>query len=232
LLKEAKKIIASIDKPVPQVLIESKVLEISESDSMRLGINYGKEAGTFKFLTDRNSGRTALKDDLLSIINTLVSQGQARVVASPKISTLDGHEAVINIGSRIPYAVPVSNGSNSTQWTVEYIDAGVKLKITPRLGENKYITTSIQPEVSSISQWRTTTAGDFPVITTRNAQSTLRVKDGQTIVVGGLISESDQENISRLPLLGDIPLVGMAFQNKTVEKVKTEIVFLITPHVI
>jgi type II secretory pathway component GspD/PulD (secretin) len=232
LIKEAKKLISSIDRPVPQVLIESRVLEISESDSMRLGISYGREAGAFKFITDKTSGQTALKDDLLSIMNALVSKGQARVVACPKIATLDGHEAIINIGSRIPYAVPVSNGSTSTQWTVEYIDAGVKLKITPRLGDNGYITTSIQPEVSSISQWRTTTAGDFPVITTRNAQSTLRVKDGQAIVVGGLITESDQENISRLPVLGYIPLLGMAFQNKTLEKVKTEIVFLITPHVI
>jgi type II secretory pathway component GspD/PulD (secretin) len=118
------------------------------------------------------------------------------------------------------------------QWTVEYIDAGVKLMITPRLGEEGYITTSIQPEVSSVSEWRTTAAGEFPVITARNAQATLRVMDGETIVVGGLLSESDRENVSRLPILGYLPVVGLLFQNKTVEKAKTEIVFLITPHVI
>ncbi|MFC1571125.1 type II secretion system protein GspD [Candidatus Margulisiibacteriota bacterium] len=232
LISEARKLIYSIDKPVPQVLIESKVLEISESDSMRLGLSYGKEAGAFKFITDKDTKRTAVYEDLQTTLNALVGEGKAKVVASPRIATLDDHEATINIGSRIPYAVPVSSGSNSTQWTVEYIDAGVKLKITPRLGEEGHITTAIQPEVSSVSEWRTTAAGEFPVITTRNAQATLRVKDGETIVVGGLLSETERENISKLPILGHLPIVGLLFQNKTIEKAKTEIVFLITPHII
>ena len=232
LMEEAKRLISSIDKPVPQVLIESKVLEISESDSMRLGFTFGREAGTFKFLTSKDTGKTSFSEDLQTTLNTLIGNGKAKVVASPRIATLDNHEAVINIGSRIPYAVPVSSGSSNTQWTVEYIDAGVKLKITPRVGEGGYITALIQPEVSSVSEWRTTAAGEFPVITTRNARATLRVKDGETIVIGGLLSESDRENISRLPILGYIPVIGLLFQNKTVEKSKTEIVFLITPHII
>ena len=232
LIERAKKFIEDIDRAVPQILIESKVLEISESDATRLGISYGREAGTFKFLTSWDSGKTVPVEDLLSTLHALIGEGKANIVASPRIATLDDHEAVINIGSRIPYAVPVSSGSNSTQWTVEYIDAGVKLKITPCLGEDGHITTSIQPEVSSVSEWRTTAAGEFPVITTRNAQATLRVKDGETIVVGGLLSETDRENISRLPILGYFPILGVFFQNRTVEKAKTEIVFLITPYII
>ncbi|MBU0671657.1 MAG: secretin and TonB N-terminal domain-containing protein, partial [Candidatus Margulisbacteria bacterium] len=232
LIQAANDLISSIDHPVPQILIESKVLELSEADSMRLGLSYGSEPGTFRFISDKSTRKTQPATDLLTTLNALVSDGKANVVATPRIATLDGHEAVINIGSRIPYAVPVSNGSGSTQWTVEYIDAGVKLKITPWLGEAKHVTASIKPEVSSISQWRTTAAGDFPIISTRNAQATLRVKDGETIVVGGLISESNRENVSRLPVVGYIPLIGMLFQNKTLEKTKTEIVFLITPHVI
>jgi len=231
-IESAKKLIESVDRPVPQILIESKVVEISESDATRLGISFGREAGTFKFVTSKDSGKTAPAEDLLSTLYALVGEGKANIVATPRISTLDDHEAVINIGSRIPYAVPVSSGSNSTQWTVEYIDAGVKLKITPCLNEGGYITTFIQPEVSSVSEWRTTAAGEFPVITTRNAQATLRVKDGETIVVGGLLSETDRENVSRLPILGHFPILGVFFQNRTIEKAKTEIVFLITPYVI
>jgi type II secretory pathway component HofQ len=232
LIQEAKELILSVDRPVPQVLIESRVLELSESDSMRLGFSYGKENGVFRFITDKNTGKTTLAENLQTTLNALVGSGKARVIASPRIATLDNHEAVINIGSRIPYAVPVSSGSSATQWTVEYIDAGIKLKITPCLGEEGWITTSIQPEVSSVSEWKTTAAGEFPVITTRNAQATLRVKDGETIVVGGLLSETDRENISRLPVLGYLPVAGMLFQSRTIEKARTEIVFLITPHVI
>ncbi|MFH1347370.1 MAG: type II and III secretion system protein, partial [Candidatus Margulisiibacteriota bacterium] len=192
LLDEAITLLQSIDQPIPQVLIESKVLEISESDAMRLGVTYGSEPGTFRLITSKDTKRTRPAEDLIETLYGMVSDGKATVIATPKIATLDNHEAIINIGSRIPYAVPVSNGSGSTQWTVEYIDAGIKLKITPKIGDEGDVTTSIQPEVSSISQWRTTAAGDFPVISTRNAQATLRVKDGETIVVGGLLSESDR----------------------------------------
>ena len=223
LIQEAEKLVVRIDQPIPQIMIESKVIEISQSDSMRLGLAYGSESGTFKI---------SPAEELPATLNSLISEGRAKVVATPKIATLDNHEAIINIGSRIPYAVPVSSGSSTTQWTVEYIDAGVKLKITPQLGQDGQITTFIQPEVSSVSEWKTTAAGDFPVITTRNAQATLRVQDGETIVVGGLFSESDRENVSKLPVLGYIPVLGFLFQNKTSEKAKTEIVFLITPYII
>lgn len=232
LISEAKALILAIDKSIPQVLIESQVLEISASDSVRLGLSIGNQSGGLVFITDKESSQTKFSQDLQTTLNALISQGKAKVVATPRIATLDNHEAIINIGSRIPYAVPVSNGSSSTQWAVEYIDAGVKLKITPQLGEEGYVTAFIQPEVSSISEWRTTSAGEFPVITTRNAQATLRVKNGETIVVGGLLSETDRENISKIPILGHLPIAGLLFTNRTVERAKTEIIFLITPYVI
>jgi len=228
-IKDVKKLVATIDKLAPQILIESKVVEVAQSDSMKLGISYGN--GTYKFITRKETKRTSPADDLISTLNSLVTDGKANVVANPRIATLDNQEAMINIGSRIPYAVPVNSGS-STQWTVDYIDAGVKLKITPQLGQEGDITTFIQPEVSSISEWRTTAAGDFPVISTRNASATVRVKNGETIVIGGLLSETERENTTRVPILGYIPGIGMLFQNKNIEKEKTEIVFLITPHVI
>ena len=222
-LDEAEHLILDLDAPVPQILIESKVVEMSESDSIRFGIDHN--SGIFKFINGK-------REDIASTLNTLLGSGKANLVANPRIATLDNHEAVINIGSRIPYAVPVSSSSASTQWAVEYIDAGVKLKITPQVGKENYITTLLQPEVSSISEWRTTAAGDFPVISTRNASATVRVKNGETIVVGGLVSESDRVNVTRVPILGQIPFLNFLFQNRTVEKAKTEIVFLITPYII
>jgi general secretion pathway protein D len=229
-LSEIKKLLGSIDILAPQILIESKVVELSQSDSLRLGVSYGN--GTVKFVTDKTTRRTSLAEAITTTLNALAADGKANVLANPRIATLDNQEALINIGSRIPYAVPVSSGSGVTQWAVEYIDAGVKLKITPQLGAEGYISTFIQPEVSSISEWRTTAAGEFPVISTRNASATVRVKDGETIVIGGLKSETARENLTRVPILGHFPLIGLLFQNRVIEKEKTEIVFLITPHVI
>ena len=136
-LKDAKTVIASIDKLITQVLIESKVVEISSSDSRKLGLSYGN--GTFRFTTAKENRKTAMAEDLTTTLNAMIADGSANVVASPRIATLDNQEAVINIGSRIPYAVPVTYSSGGTQWTINYIDAGVKLKITPQLGQEGYI---------------------------------------------------------------------------------------------
>jgi type II secretory pathway component GspD/PulD (secretin) len=222
-LEEVEKIIGEIDLPVPQVLIEAKVVEVSESDAIRFGIDHN--SGIFKFINGN-------KPDITSTLNLLLGNGKANLLANPRIATLDNSEAIINIGSRIPYSVPVSSSSTTTQWTIQYIDAGVKLKIVPQLGQDDLITAFLQPEVSAVSEWRTTAAGEFPVISTRNASATVRVKNGETIVVGGLISESDRVNVTRVPILGQIPFLNFLFQNRTVEKAKTEIVFLITPYII
>ncbi|MBI5700868.1 secretin and TonB N-terminal domain-containing protein [Candidatus Saganbacteria bacterium] len=220
---EAYDVIQKIDKPIPQILIEGQVVEISKNDSIRFGIDHN--SGIFKFLNGKN-------EDIKSTLNCLLADGKANVVASPRIATLDNHEAIINIGSRIPFAVPVSSSSTTTQWTINYIDAGVRLKITPQIGKDNQIVAILEPEVSSISEWRATAAGEFPVISSRNASATLRVKNGETIVVGGLDSETERVNVSRIPIIGQFPILNLFFQNRTVEKTKTEIVFLITPHII
>jgi type II secretory pathway component GspD/PulD (secretin) len=228
-INEIKLLLSSLDKLSPQILIEGKIIELTQSDSQKIGISYG--SGAIKFTTSKDTKKTALTDDINSVLNYLIAEGRATVVTSPRIATLDNQEALINIGSRIPYAVPVSNSQAGSQWTVNYIDAGVKLKITPQLGTEGYITTFIQPEVSSISEWKITSAGEFPVISTRNASATVRVKDGETIAIGGLLSENNRENVTKIPVLGYLPIIGSLFQSKSVEKEKTELVFLITPRV-
>ncbi|MFH1389182.1 MAG: hypothetical protein ABIH56_00430 [Candidatus Margulisiibacteriota bacterium] len=229
-LEEARRLLAKIDLPQPQILIESRIVELSQSDSTRLGISYGN--GTIRFMTADESKKTGLSENLSSALNALIAEGRANVIASPRIATLDNKEAVINIGSRVPYAVPVGGATVAAQWTVEYLDAGIKLKVLPQIGEKKEITTWLQPEVSSIAEWRTTAAGDFPVIAARSAAATVRVKNGETIVIGGLTSEIERKNVVRVPFLGFLPIVGALFQNTIVEKEKTEIVFMVTPRII
>ena len=221
-----KKLLTSLDRPVPQIMIESRIMEISENAMKSLGFSWGSP----KITVIPDEGKIKV-GEIPVMLSALLSNGDARIIASPRISTLDNLEALINIGDRIPYAVPVSTSAGATQWAVQYIDAGVSLKITPRIGGDGMITAEIKPEVSSISEWRTTAAGEFPVISTRNASTAVRVKSNQTIVVAGLINETDRENISKIPVAGDIPLVKELFQKKTKEKTKTDIVFLITPYV-
>jgi type II secretory pathway component GspD/PulD (secretin) len=230
-LRDAQKIIASLDKKIPQILIEGKVIEVSRSGLSDTGIIWGKDQGSFKFSIDRNTGGISQSSDVLCAINALVASGKAKILANPKITALDGKEAEINIGSRIPYAVPASSTSASTQWTIQYIDAGVNLKILPNVASDGTIVSTIKPEVSNISEWRATSAGEFPVISTRNASVTVRIRDGETLVIGGLINESERENISGIPVLSDVPVLGQLFQRKVNEKSKSDVIFLITPHI-
>ncbi|MFA5097658.1 MAG: type II and III secretion system protein [Candidatus Margulisiibacteriota bacterium] len=223
-----KKILTSADRPVPQITIESRIMEISESGLRSIGFAWGSGV---KVTIVPEEGKVRV-GDIPAVLSALVSKGEAKLIASPRISTLDNLEASINIGDRIPYAVPVSGSAGVTQWAVQYIDAGVSLKILPRIGGDGMITAEIKPEVSSISEWRTTAAGDFPVISTRNASTSVRVESGQTIVVAGLINETDRENISKVPLAGDLPVIKELFLKRTKEKTKTDVVFLITPVVI
>ncbi len=221
-----------MDKGAPQILIEASVVEISESGMEDVGIEWGNKAGSVKFAVDKDTGKIGLAENFMITVNQLVRDGKAEVLASPRIVALDGHEALINIGSRIPYAVPVNTTASSSQWTVEYIDAGVSLKICPKVEDDGRITVLLEPEVSSISEWRATSAGEFPVITTRNAKTLVRVGNGETIMIGGLINRSERENISKIAFLGDIPFVGVLFQNRVKERAKTEVVFLVTPKII
>ena len=229
-LAEAQKIISSLDKKIPQILIESKVIEVAESGLSDIGVEWSMGQGNFKYTVSKKTGNMDQLTDILASVSALIGSGKAKILADPKIMALDGKEAEINIGNRVPYAVPASSSSIGTQWTVQYIDAGVNLKILSNVANDGSIVSTIRPEVSNISEWRTTSAGAFPVISTRNASVTVRLKDGETLVIGGLLNESESQNVTGVPGISEIPVVGGLFKRSVTERTKTDIIFLITPH--
>jgi len=149
-------------------------------------------------------------------------------LANPKVTTILGKEAIVHIGDKIPYTVPVENTSGKTSWDINYIEAGVNLKITPQKAENGLISLTLIPEVSSIKQWKSTQAGDFPVLSSRQVSTMLRVKDGESFVIGGLLNEEERENIRKIPILGDIPVLNSLFKYSVSEKYHSDILFLVT----
>jgi len=194
------------------IQIEAQVLEIARTHLSDLGLEYSRD-----------------KDSLLEQIHTLVSAGSAQLLAKPRISALEDEEAVIQIGDRIPYAVPAGNAAD--KWTVQYLDTGVKLKIKSNV-EDGFIIVQIHPEVSHISQWKTNQAGSFPIISTRKSNTKVRVRNNEPIIIGGLINDHQRETTKALPLLGDMPLIGFLFQYTIKETLKTDIVFIIVPKIV
>jgi type II secretory pathway component GspD/PulD (secretin) len=157
-------------------------------------------------------------------LNALIQNGHASILAQPRIATINNHEATLLVGETYPVVtVNLQTGFPS----VTNIDVGVKLRLTPSIGADGMITAEFHPEFSQITGFNAT----FPIVSNRRVDSTLRLHDGDTIVLGGLFSDIDSETITKFPILGDIPGLGAFFRNKERTHNKDEVVFYITPHI-
>lgn len=159
-------------------------------------------------------------------IDALISDGKANILARPNITTIQGKEAVINIGSEVP--VPTVSTTNSTTTTsIKYREAGIILKCTPRVNEDGIITVKVHTEVSSPMYVEDMKAYRFQK---RSADTIVRLKDGQTMVIGGLIGSDEAKQISKVPFLGDIPILGNLFKHIQKSKSDTEVMIFLTAH--
>ena len=167
-------------------------------------------------------------------LDALVRDGNARVLANPKLTTLNGKEATMLVGQRIPFvttgAVFAGGGASQVQ-QIQKEEVGVKLAITPLINADGYITTTISPEVSSVTGFKGDNA-DLPVVATRQATTTVRLKDGGSVIIGGLLSEERTETQVKLPLLGDIPFFGALFRHSNITAVKKDLVIEVTPRIL
>jgi len=153
----------------------------------------------------------------------------AIVLAEPEIATLNNKEAYVHIGDIVPYTV-TEYVSGSTKLTVKKEEVGVKLKVKPIINEENDITVSLSAEVSSIFGW-VGPSSEIPWIKVRKADTTVRVRDGQTIRIGGMLLEDESYTINKLPLLGDIPYLGYIFQHQVKTKKTTNLIIEVTPYI-
>ena len=151
---------------------------------------------------------------------------EAKILATPRIITIPGREASIFIGDHIPVTTEKIENSVTTN-TTDYVDAGIKLQYTPIVSSDGMITSVVHTEVSTptlISELKNYK------ITSRTADTTVRMRDGETLVIGGLINEEEQKRLQKVPFLSNIPLLGELFKNRTTSKTKTEVIMILTPH--
>ena len=161
-------------------------------------------------------------------INALITDGKAQVLARPNITTIQGHEAVINIGGEVPVTeTSVSNSITTT--SVSYKEAGIILRYTPRVNGDGTITAEVHTEVSSPLYVEEMKAYRFQ---SRSADTTVRLRDGETMVIGGLIGSEEAKSLSKIPFLGDLPILGAFFRNVRRSKTDSEIMIFLTAHVL
>src|SRR3989442_485565 len=238
--EEVVKVLGSLDIKIPQVVIQVNVVEINTTAERNLGLfdsttGIGTGAGFGNVVLDSANRRITFTLTDASLINfrlrALINEGKARILTAPRVATLDGNKATIVLGQKIPVFTSTTVGGQ-LQTTVSYQDVGVKLVTTPRVNSDEVITLALTPEVSTLGAPVTSGGQQAFIVNTRNADTVLTVADGKTIVLGGLIDRSERTTILKVPLLGDIPILGELFRSSDTTTAETEVIFMITPQIV
>lgn len=164
-------------------------------------------------------------------IQAAAKKGKAKVLSDPKVATLNNKEATINITNQLPYdtaEVTTTNGISNTTYKTTYVTTGIILKVTPTINSDGRITMKINPVVSQPSVASGSVA---PAVDTRSTDTNVIVRDGETIVIGGLIHDAQSDYVYKVPLFGDIPLIGALFRKKSVSRSRMELLIFVTPRI-
>jgi len=247
IIERLKKDLSQIDVPLRQVMIEALVTELSKEARKSLGIDASWLAGKagkslsvvipIGDLTDSSIGIRYTRPgaeaegwvgEFKGTLKALIQDGKVKIRANPRVATLEGHKATILIAKE-QYYVIVTGGAPYYYGQLERIPVGISLQVIPYIAENGEITVDIQPEVSDVVGIGAT---GLPVVNKRAASTKVRVKDGETIVIGGLLQKNESTVRRKIPLLGDIPILGLLFSrtDKKVDEIET--VIFITPHIL
>jgi type IV pilus assembly protein PilQ len=247
-------LVTELDDPTSQVLIEARIVEFSEDAATELGLNWGYKDfepgengnGEYSYGSTFNAQREGFLEltfgkftsfeaiqDLTAMLSVMQKDGKAQVLAEPSILTLDNKEASIEITEHIALAKKTTYREGGQEQTVEPIfgDVGVTLKVTPNINTDEFVTLKVEPVVSSAQK-----SSFFPdeAVDTRkrSAMTTVMVKDGETIVIGGLLRKDVVETRFKVPLLGDIPILGYLFSKSILSDTTTEVVLFLTPRIL
>ncbi len=239
---QVRDIIRALDKPVPQALIKVLFLEVTHNDDMDIGVdarytgNRSIISSIFGVGAETQGGIVSiLQTDLEVTMRALAEVGRLNVLSRPSILTRNNQEATITIGQEVPFI----RNSRITQDgqiinTVEYEDIGIILTVTPRIGVDGLIELDVAPEISTLTGQTVPISGtvNAPVFAKRSAQTHVIVPSGKTVVIGGLMEDQETVNVRKVPILGDIPGLGVLFRRKITTKQKTELLIFLTPTIV
>lgn len=243
--------IDSLDKRPVQVLMEVTVAEVVLGRGTEYGINWAAATGNARNARGAQFGQPLVPDtldpiqdflgrvtrlgsvDVRAVLRTLASSSTVNVLSTPEVLAVNNREARILVGSKVPFIASTRLGNDvAIDRAVQYQDVGTQLTLIPTINDDGYVSVQLLQEVSSLSNQTVQAALNAPVITTREASTRAIVRDGQTVVIGGLIGTSTELVSSGVPLLKDIPGIGFLFKRQTTAKNRTELAIFITPYII
>jgi general secretion pathway protein D len=246
-----------LDKPESQLQIEVRLVERLAGDEKKVGIDFPKSfsasligaettAPITKSGASQSGSATVLSawfelpstaeqlhlgvlsfDQLKATMDILASDNLSRLVSNPKVTTLNYKKAIIKIGTTIP--IPeISRGPSGDLFSYKEKDVNMTLEVTPMIGDSGMITLELHPVLEEIVGYTGSSDALQPITSRREVQTTVLVKDGETVVIGGLVKESKSENVSKIWLLGDIPILGYLFRHTSIVNEKKDLMIFIT----
>lgn len=230
--------INAIDVPVDSVILETQFVELTEQGVKNLGLDLANRDGQIAVGQITLGANTAFGNDpttpfksgvLQAAIYAQVQRGEGRIVSRPRIAAQSGSTAKIITGDALPILTSITlSGVNGVSQQVQYVNVGVTLQIAPRVSTDGFVTSQIYGVVSSVTGY----SQGYPTISQREAETSASVRDGETFVIGGLTQENNLRTKGRLPILGDIPILGTVFRNERSTRAKTELYIVITPRIV
>ena len=255
--KKVEVLLSAFDRKTREVFIEAKIVEVTLGDQFQWGVDWSKVVRLAGSLNGINfiphvalplAGLTALGSLSFQtttasspnvIIQMLSTVAETRILSNPHLTVEEGKEAKIEVIEKQPYqestTTTASGGTTTASLSYQWVNVGVSLNVTPRINKDGYISMVIKPEVSSISTWyggAAQAAGSVPVVKSANAQTTVTIKDGTTIIIAGMVKDNKTKTVNKVPFFGDLPLVGKAFQNVSDQITRTETIVFLTPKIV
>jgi general secretion pathway protein D len=235
-----KEEIAKLDVPVTSVVFETVFVELTETGARNVGLDfnnannqiatasYSYASGNYPGVanTARSGGVVA---NLQLAVYAQIAKGNGRIISKPRIAAQSGSTAKIITGDALPILTSIAlSGVNAVQQQVQYVNVGVTLQIAPRVSDDGFVTSHVFAEVSSV----TGVSQGYPTISQREASTSATVRDGDSFVIGGLTQETDLSHHNKIPLLGDVPLLGELFKSENSSTSNTDLYIVVTPHIV
>ncbi|HDQ99478.1 MAG TPA: type IV pilus secretin family protein [candidate division WOR-3 bacterium] len=237
--------LAVLDRPVPQVAIEAKFIETTRSSEDRYGIDWQirASASTGGWDASRDFGIPIVFDQMVlgkisldqmnASLDLLATRGNSRVLANPRTMTLSNQKATVSMGVNVPLREINKDGNTGEityTWRTRSIP--IQLEVTPYVTSDGKVTMHVKPSVEAITGWVGSADDQQPIVAKREAETQVTVSDGEVVVIGGLVKEEETRTIGKIPLLGDIPVLGHLFKKTSVRREQNDLMIFIIPHVL
>jgi general secretion pathway protein D len=240
---EIEALLRELDSPARQVLLEATIAEVTLNDRLDVGTRWFFESGNFDFRFSDGAAAAVAPQGFTAVfgaggadvaLSALATVTDVKIISAPTLMVLDNKEGILQIGDQVPIVTSQSQDQTAdapilTQ--VAYRDTGIILRVRPRVGSGGRVTLEISQEVSDVQKTDTSDI-DSPTIRQRKVQTSVALSDGQTLALGGLVEEKNNINTTKVPGLGDVPVVGTLFRNKDSRRDRTELLILIRPRVV